>query len=59
MMLHGRVPKHFWHFAIAHAAYIHNVISQSRLDKSKTIFELLFSKRVDLTQVPPYGCFAA
>ena len=32
--------------------------SPSRIDKSKTIFELLFSKRADLTQVPPYGCFA-
>jgi len=58
MMLHGNVPKRFWHFAIAHVAYIHNVTSPSRLDKSKTIFELLFSKRTDLTQVPPYGCFA-
>jgi len=25
MMLHGNVPKRFWHFAIAHAVYIHNV----------------------------------
>jgi len=58
MMLHGNVTKRFWHFAIAHAAYIHNVTSPSCLDKSKTIFELLFSKRADLTQVPPYGCFA-
>jgi len=58
MMLHGNVPEHFWHFAIAHAAYIHNFTSPSRLDKSKTIFELLFSKRAYLTQVPPYGCFA-
>jgi len=60
MMLHGNVPKRFWHFAIAHAAYIHNVTSPSRLDKYKTIFGLLFSKkkRADLTQVPPYGCFA-
>jgi len=57
-MLHGNVLKRFWHFAIAHAAYIHNMTSPSRIDKSKTIFELLFSKRADLTQVPPYGCFA-
>jgi len=53
-MLHRNVPKRFWHFAIAHAANIHNVTSPSRIDKSKTIFELLFY----LTQVPPYGCFA-
>jgi len=46
MMLHGHVPKRFWHFAIAHAAYIHNVTSPSRIDTSKPIFELLFSKRV-------------
>jgi hypothetical protein len=58
MMIHGNVPKRFWHFAVAHAAYIHNVTSPSRVDKAKTIFELLFSKRADLTQVPPYGCFA-
>ena len=45
-------------FAVAHAAYIHNVTSPFRLDKSNTIFELLFSKRADLTQVPPSGCFA-
>jgi len=45
MMLHGNVPKRFWHFAIAHAAYIHNVTSPSRLDKYKTTFELLFSKK--------------
>jgi len=58
-MLHGNIPEHFWHFATrAHAAYIHNVTSPSRLEKSKTIFWLLFSKRADLTQVPPYGCFA-
>ena len=54
MMLHGNVSKRFWYFAIAHAAYIHNVTSPSGLDKVKTIFELLFSKR----EVPPYGCFA-
>jgi hypothetical protein len=35
MMLHGNVPKRFWHFAIAHATYLHNVISPSRADKSK------------------------
>ena len=58
MMLHGNVSKRCWHLAIAHAAYLHNVTSLSRLDKSKTIFELLFSKRADLTQVPPYSCFA-
>jgi len=34
------------------------VTSPSRLDKSITIFKLLFSKRADLTQVPPYSCFA-
>jgi len=44
MMLHRNIPKRFRHFAaIAHAAYIHNVTSLSRLDKSKTIFEFLFS----------------
>ena len=57
MMLHRNMPKRFWHFTIAHAAYIHNVTSPSHLDKSKTIFELLFYKRTDL-QVAPYGCFA-
>ena len=45
MTLHGNVPKRFWHFAIAHAVYIHNVTSPSRIDKSKTIFEPLFSKK--------------
>ena len=35
MMLHGNVPKRFWHFAIAHATYLHNVISPSRADKSR------------------------
>jgi len=38
MMLHGNVPKRFWHFTIAHATYIHNVTSPSCPDKSKTIF---------------------
>jgi len=33
-------------FAIAHAAYIHNATSPSRLDKYKTIFELLFSTKI-------------
>jgi len=55
--LRENVPKHFWHFVIAHAAYIHNVTSLSRIDKSKTIFELLFSKRTDFTEVPPYDSF--
>ena len=45
MMLHGNLPTRFWHFAIAHATYLHNVISPSRADKSKTIFELLFDKK--------------
>jgi len=60
MMPHINIPKRFWHFAIAYAAYIHwhHVTSPSRLDKYNTIFELLFSKRAGLTQVPPYGCFA-
>jgi len=56
---HRNTPKRFWHFAIAHVAYIHNVTSPSRLDNSKTISNLLFSKRADLTQVPPFGCFAS
>jgi len=60
MMLRGNVPKRFWYFAIAHAAYIHNVTSPSRVDKSKTIFELQFSKRQILRKChstaasPPY-----
>jgi len=58
MMIHGNLPERFWHFAIAHAAHIQNVTSPCCIDKSKTIFELLFSKRADLTQVPPYSCFA-
>jgi len=47
MVLHGNVPKRLWHFAIAHAAYIHNVTSPSRLDKSKTIFELVTQEQAD------------
>jgi len=58
MMQRGNVPERFWHFARAHAAYILLFILPSCLDKSETIFEFLFSKRADLTQVPPYGCFA-
>jgi len=58
LMLHGNLPERFWHVARAHAAYIHNVTLPSRPDKSKTIFEFLFSQRADLTQVPPYSCFA-
>jgi len=46
MMLHGNESKRFWHLAIAHAAYTNNVTSLSCLEQSKTIFELLFSKRI-------------
>jgi len=31
MMLHGNVPKRFLDFAIAHAAYIHNMTSPTEI----------------------------
>ena len=58
IILHGHVPKRFWHFAIAHATYIHNVISPSHAAKSQTILRIMLDKKADLMQVPPYGCFA-
>jgi hypothetical protein len=37
--------------------YLNNMTSSSRLDRSKTIYEILFRRRPDITRIPPYGAF--
>jgi hypothetical protein len=57
MMLGANVPNRFWPFAISHAAYLNNIVSKSRADSNKTIFELLFNRKADVRCIPPFGCY--
>jgi len=58
MLLHANIPRRFWFYAISHATYLDNMTSSSRMDRSKTIYEILFRRRPDITRIPPYGAFA-
>jgi hypothetical protein len=59
MMLAGNIPKRLWRFVISHAAYLNNIVSSSRCDRTKTIFEVLFQRRADVRRIPPIGAFCA
>ena len=59
MMLAGNIPKRFWQFVISHAAYLNNIVSPSRCDRAKTLFEVLFNQRADVRRIPPIGAFCA
>jgi hypothetical protein len=54
-MLVANVPKRFWPFAISHAAYLNNIVSKSRANK--TIVELHFNRKADVRRIPPFGCY--
>jgi hypothetical protein len=70
MLLHANIPKKYWCYAISHATYLNNMTSSSRANRSKTIYEILFRRRPDITcanknrtyitgsaRIPPYGAF--
>jgi transposase InsO family protein len=59
MILHANVPRRFWCYAISHATYLNNMTSSSRMDRTKTIYEILFRRRPDVTRIPPYGAFTS
>ena len=59
MMLAGNIPKRLWQFVISHAAYLNNIVSPSRCDRTKTIFEVLFQRRADVRRIPPISAFCA
>jgi hypothetical protein len=53
MMLAGNIPKRFWQFVVSHAAYLNSIVSQSRCDRTKTTFEVLFNRRADVAEFHP------
>ena len=57
MMLFAQIPLHLWDYCLSHAAYLNNITSPCRADKSKTIFEYLTGHKADLTRIPPLGAF--
>jgi len=57
MLLHANIPRRFWCYAISHATYLNNMTASSRMDRSKTIYEILFRRRPDITRIPPSGAF--
>ena len=57
MLLHANIPKKYWCYAISHATYLNNMTATSRADRTKTIYEVLFNSKPDVTRVPPYGAF--
>ena len=56
-MLAGNIPKRFWQFVVSHAAYLNNIVSPSRCDRTKNIFEALLNHRADVRRIPPIGAF--
>jgi hypothetical protein len=59
LLLHANVPRRYWEHAISHAVYLNNITSKSRAEPAKTSYELLFGTKVDITLIPPFGCFAS
>jgi hypothetical protein len=57
MLLHANIPKKYWCYAISHATYLNNMTTPSRADRTKTIYEMLFRRKPDITRIPPYGAF--
>jgi hypothetical protein len=57
MHLHANIPKKYWCCAISHATYFNNMTTPSRADRSRTIYEILFRRKPDITRIPPYGAF--
>jgi hypothetical protein len=57
MLLHANIPKKYWCYAISYATYLNNMTTSSRADRSKTIYEILFRRKPDITRIPPYGAF--
>ena len=57
MLLHANIPKKYWCYAISHATYLNNMTTPSRADRTKTIYEILFRRKPDITRIPPYGAF--
>ena len=58
-MLASNIPKRFWQFVLSHAAYLNNIVSPLRCDRTKTIFEVLFNRRADVRRIPSIGAFCA
>ena len=57
MLLHANITKKYCCYAISHATYLNNMTTSSRADRSKTIYEILFRRKPDITRIPPYGAF--
>ena len=57
MLLHANIPRKYWSYAISHATYLNNMTARSRADRTKTIYEVLFHTKPDISRVPPYGAF--
>ena len=57
LLLHANIPKQYWCYAVSHAAYLNNMTATSRADRNKTIYEVLFNAKPDVTRIPPYGAF--
>ena len=57
LLLHANLPKKFWCYAVSHATYLNNMTAPSRADKTKTIYEVLFKSKPDISRIPPYGAF--
>ena len=58
-MLASNIPKRFWQFVLSHAAYLNNIVSPLRCDRTKTIVEVLFNRRADVRRIPSIGAFCA
>lgn len=57
MMLHANVPLYLWDYCLSHAAYLNNVTSPCRADKTKSIYTFLTGLQADLSRIPPLGAF--
>ena len=57
MMLHANIPLYLWDYCLSHAAYLNNVTSPCRADKTKSIYTYLTGLQADLSRIPPLGAF--
>ena len=57
MMLHANIPLYLWDYCLSHAAYLNNITSACRADKTKSIYTFLTGLQADLSRIPPLGAF--
>eukprot|EP00124_Ichthyophonus_hoferi_P002475 Ihof_evm2s170 gene=Ihof_evmTU2s170 len=55
-MIDANIPHNFWGYAIAAAAYVHNMMPTTAVGSHIPPMELWFNKRAPIERLHAYGC---